>query len=58
VAQNIAVLSESEADRVFVYHMENVLDVYCQPYDLTILRICMDEMGKNAGHLSLSQCFI
>lgn len=27
--------------------MEDVLDVYCQPYDPTVPRICMDEMGKN-----------
>ena len=30
--------------------MEDVLDVYCQPYDPSVPRICMDEMGKNAGH--------
>lgn len=30
--------------------MEDVLDVYCQPYDPSLPRICMDEMGKNAGH--------
>jgi len=27
--------------------MEDVLDVYCQPYDPSVPRICMDEMGKN-----------
>jgi hypothetical protein len=27
--------------------MEDVLDVYCQPYDPTVPRICRDEMGKN-----------
>ena len=27
--------------------MEDVLDVYCQPNDPTVPRICMDEMGKN-----------
>jgi hypothetical protein len=27
--------------------MEDVLDVYCQPYDPEVPRICMDEMGKN-----------
>jgi len=27
--------------------MEDVLDVYCQPYDPSLPRICMDEMGKN-----------
>ena len=27
--------------------MEDVLDVYCQPYDPLVPRICMDEMGKN-----------
>lgn len=27
--------------------MEDVLDVYCQPYDPAVPRICMDEMGKN-----------
>ena len=37
----------SEADANFVYHMEDVLDVYCQPYDPAVPRICMDEMGKN-----------
>jgi hypothetical protein len=31
----------------FVYHMEDVLDVYCQSYDPTVPRICMDGMGKN-----------
>jgi hypothetical protein len=36
-----------EADSNFVYHMEDVLDVYCQSYDPTVPRICMDEMGKN-----------
>ncbi|WP_085954386.1 IS630 family transposase [Ktedonobacter racemifer] len=36
-----------EADGNFVYHMEDVLDVYCQPYDPAVPRICMDEMGKN-----------
>ena len=36
-----------EADGNFVYHMEDVLDVYCQPYDPSVPRICMDEMGKN-----------
>jgi hypothetical protein len=36
-----------EADGDFVYHMEDVLDVYCQPYDPAVPRICMDEMGKN-----------
>jgi len=30
--------------------MEDVLEVYCQPYDPSVPRICMDEMGKNAGH--------
>lgn len=27
--------------------MEDVLDVYCRPYDPTVPQICMDEMGKN-----------
>jgi hypothetical protein len=27
--------------------MEDVLNVYCQPYDPLVPRICMDEMGKN-----------
>jgi len=27
--------------------MEDVLDVYCQPYDPAVPQICMDEMGKN-----------
>jgi hypothetical protein len=27
--------------------MEDVLDVYCQPYDPAVPRIYMDEMGKN-----------
>jgi len=30
-----------------VWRMEDVLDVYCQPYDPAVPRICMDEMGKN-----------
>jgi len=50
VAQEILVFSESEADGDFAYHMEDVLEVYCQPYDPAVPRICMDEMGKNAGH--------
>jgi hypothetical protein len=50
VAQKILVFSESEADANFFYHMEDVLDVYRQPYDPSLPRICMDEMGKNAGH--------
>jgi hypothetical protein len=36
-----------EADGDFVYHMEDVLEVYCQPYDPAVPRICMDAMGKN-----------
>ena len=36
-----------EADGEFVWRMEDVLDVYCQPYDPSVPRICMDEMGKN-----------
>ncbi len=36
-----------EADGNFVWRMEDVLDVYCQPYDPLVPRICMDEMGKN-----------
>jgi hypothetical protein len=36
-----------EADGDFVYHMEDVLDVYCQPYQPSVPQICMDEMGKN-----------
>ncbi len=27
--------------------MEDVLDIYCQPYDPAVPRICMDEMVKN-----------
>jgi hypothetical protein len=27
--------------------MEDVLEVYCQPYDPAVPKICMDEMGKN-----------
>ena len=38
--------AESEADGDFVYHMEGVLDVFCQPYDPAAPRMCMDEMGK------------
>ena len=41
------VLPESEADGNFAYHMEDVLEVYCQSYDPSVPRICMDEMGKN-----------
>jgi hypothetical protein len=36
-----------EADAGFVYHMEDVLDVYCQSCDPAVPRICTDEMGKN-----------
>lgn len=31
----------------FVWRMEDVLDVYCRPYDPRRPLICMDEMGKN-----------
>jgi hypothetical protein len=34
-------------DAEFVWRMEDVLDVYCRPYDPTIPLLCMDEMGKN-----------
>jgi len=33
--------------------MEDVLDVYCQPYDPAVPRICMDEMGKNLVKTSI-----
>jgi hypothetical protein len=46
VAQKILVFPK-EADGNFVWRMEDVLDVYCQPYDPAVPRICMDEMGKN-----------
>jgi hypothetical protein len=36
-----------EADGDFVYPMEDILDVYFQPYDPSVPWICMDEMGKN-----------
>jgi hypothetical protein len=29
---------------------EDGLDVSCRPYDPSLTRMCMDEMGKNAGH--------
>ena len=32
-----------EADAEFVAHMEDVLDVYCRPYDANIPVLCMDE---------------
>jgi DDE superfamily endonuclease len=31
----------------FVWRMEDVLDVYCRPYDPRRPLLCMDEMGKN-----------
>lgn len=37
------VFPKSEADGDFVASMEDVLDVYCQPYDPAVPRICMDE---------------
>jgi hypothetical protein len=37
----------TEQEGEFVGHMEDVLDVYCQPYDPSVPKICMDEMGKN-----------
>ena len=30
----------------FVYHMENVLEVYQRPYDARFPLICMDELSK------------
>jgi hypothetical protein len=36
-----------KATAEFVWHMEDVLDVYCRPYDPRRPLLCMDEMGKN-----------
>jgi hypothetical protein len=36
-----------KATAEFVWRMEDVLDVYCRPYDPARPLICMDEMGKN-----------
>ena len=48
------VFPKSEADGDFVASMGDVLDVYCQPYDPAVPRICMDEMGKNQGIRQIS----
>jgi len=50
VAQKILEFSESETDASVVYHMEDGLDVSCRPYHPSFSRMCMDEMGKNAGY--------
>jgi hypothetical protein len=52
----IVVLPESEAGGEFVYHVEDVLDVYCGPYDPAVPRVCMDKMDKKrsvAGEASM-----
>jgi hypothetical protein len=36
-----------KATAEFVWRMEDVLDVYCRPYDPRRPLLCMDEMGKN-----------
>jgi hypothetical protein len=36
-----------KATAEFVWRMEDVLDVYCRPYDSARPLLCMDEMGKN-----------
>ncbi len=36
----------AKADGEFVYHMEDVLDVYQQPYDPCGPTVCMDELSK------------
>ena len=48
------VFPESEADGEFVYHMGDVLDVYCQPYDPAVPRICMDAHGQESGQRQVS----
>ncbi|HEY4389543.1 MAG TPA: hypothetical protein VGN34_34310, partial [Ktedonobacteraceae bacterium] len=35
-----------EANAEFVYHMEDVLEVYHRPYDPRFPKICMDEGSK------------
>jgi hypothetical protein len=35
-----------EANADFVYHMEDVLEVYHRPYDPRCPKICMDEGSK------------
>lgn len=35
----------AQADAEFVYHMENVLDVYTRPYDASRPVVCMDEIN-------------
>jgi DDE superfamily endonuclease len=36
----------AQADGEFVYHMEDVLDVYQRPYDPLHPSVCMDELSK------------
>ncbi|HET8670323.1 MAG TPA: IS630 family transposase [Candidatus Saccharimonadales bacterium] len=36
----------TQADGAFVYHMEDVLEVYQRPYDPLHPTVCMDEMSK------------
>jgi hypothetical protein len=43
-----------EADGDFVYHMEDVLDVYCQLYDPSIPQVCMDENRCEPGQGQIS----
>ena len=36
----------AQADGEFVYHMEDVLEVYQRPYDPLHPTVCMDELSK------------
>jgi hypothetical protein len=36
----------AQADGEFVYHMEDVLEVYQRPYDVRHPTVCMDELSK------------
>jgi hypothetical protein len=36
----------AQADGEFVYHMEDVLEVYQRPYDPLQPTVCMDELSK------------
>ena len=38
----------TEADGDFVWRMEDVLDVSCQPYDPAVPQICMDAHGQES----------
>ena len=50
-----------EASGDYVYHMEDVLNLYAQPYDALAPVVCMDEasrqlIGDSTKHTETSTC--